>query len=108
MFASGVCVVTGGDAAKPSPGASGMINAQPESLSRPSIVTRSPFTRPTTFIKFEADMTSRRSGNTAYLGVSNDTLCELLHTCEYTYVCLTLLIVNTGGTVLFFAVLGSR
>jgi hypothetical protein len=69
MLASGL---EGGGEAVPSPGASGMINAQPDSLKRPSIVTSSPFTRPTTFIKFDCDMTSSRSGKTAYLLISFD------------------------------------
>ena len=49
-------------------GVSGMINAQPESLNRPSMVTTSPPTLPTTFIRLLCDMTSSRSGKTAYLG----------------------------------------
>jgi len=57
----------GGGEAVPSPGASGIINAQPESLNLPSIVTKSPLILPTTFIKFDCDMTSSRSGKTAYL-----------------------------------------
>jgi hypothetical protein len=57
----------GGGEAVPSPGASGMINAQPESLNLPSIVTNSPLILPTTFIKFDWDITSSLSGKTAYL-----------------------------------------
>lgn len=62
MFAKGV---DGGGDAVPSPGASGMMSAHPESRSRPSIVTSSPLTRPTAFIKLDCDMTSSRSGKTA-------------------------------------------
>ena len=48
-------------------GDSGMINAQPESLSLPSMVTSSPLTLPTTFMRLDWEMTSSRSGKTAYL-----------------------------------------
>jgi hypothetical protein len=64
ILASGLA---GGGEAVPSPGASGMINAHPESLNLPSIVTKSPLILPTTFIKLDCDMTSSRSGKTAYL-----------------------------------------
>lgn len=46
---------------------SGMTSAQPESRRRPSIVTMSPAILPTTFIRLDWEMTSRRSGKTAYL-----------------------------------------
>jgi len=64
ILASGL---DGGGEAVPSPGASGIISAHPDSLNLPSIVTNSPLTLPTTFIRFDCDMTSSLSGNTAYL-----------------------------------------
>lgn len=98
MLASGV---DGGGDDVPSPGASGMINAQPDSLSRPSIVTNSPLTLPTTFIKFDCDMTSSRSGKTAYLALGLDLALQKTHDW------VIFVIVRTAGVVLFFGVLGS-
>jgi len=75
MFTSGVG--GGGDV---SSGVSGMIRAQPESLIRPSIVRRSPPTLPTTLSKLLCDMTSSRSGKTAYLSLARHIPKSVRHT----------------------------
>lgn len=79
-----------------------MINAHPDSLNLPSIVTRSPLILPTTFIKLDCDMTSSLSGKTAYLSSADYKL-----TFKETYDWVISVIVSTAGVVLFFCVLGS-